>query len=235
MRGGQQQHLVLATGRPEGVRRELYERAEYLMLSLQPLSPNQQQMMIDRRLADGSTAATFFKNLLAFRESRALQDSLHAENFALGRIEQLEEIKGDEKQYAADGRPVDNQTALFERAGHAKPVFDTALRQIAEATGTTLKLAAPKGTAEGCVDEKGQLQNAVPRLAVKAWDDELKRLQKAGEVGKDKDGKVPLADKAKVAALFEAWKAGATVDKSMPGLAKVKDVVRASLMCDSEE
>jgi hypothetical protein len=207
------------------------------MLSLQPLTPKQQQTMIDRRLTEGSAATKFFKNLVDFRESRALQDSLHAENFALGRIERLKEIKGDEKQYVAEtgGRLVDNQTALFERAGHAKPVFDAALRQIAEATGTTLKLAAPKGTKEGCVDEKGQLQNAVPRLAVKAWDDELKRLQEAGEVGKDNDGQVPLTDKVKVATLLEAWKAGATVDKSMPGLAKVKDVVRASLMCDSEE
>jgi hypothetical protein len=238
------QHHVLATGRPEGVRRELYVTAGYLMLSLQPLTPKQQQTMIDRRLTDGSDATKFFKNLVDFRESRARQDSLHAENFPLGRIERLKEIKGDEKQYVAEagGRLVDNQTALFERAGQAKPIFDTELRKIAKATGTVLKRADLKGTTEKCVvtvDENGdevtvetaesysgQLRNPVPRLAVKAWDDELKRLQEAGEVGKDK---------AKVAALFRAWKAGATVDKAMAGLATVKDVVRASLMCDSEE
>jgi hypothetical protein len=248
-----QKHRVIVTSRPEGVRRKLYEQDEYLLLTLQPLTSEQQQMMIDRRLADGSAATTFFKNLFSFREARTLQDHLHAKNFPLGLIERLRPIKGDEMQYAAEikGRLVDNQTVLFERARQAKPIFDAELRQIAKDTGTTLKQADLKGTTEKSVvtvDENGdevavatgesysgELRNAVPRLAVKAWDDELKRLQKAGEVGKDKDGKVPQADKAKVTALFEAWKAGATVNKVMPGLATVKDVVRASVMCGSEE
>ena len=50
-----------------------------------------------------SVAAEFFDNLLEFRKSRALQDSLHAEHFPLRHIEQLAEVKGDETQYADGG------------------------------------------------------------------------------------------------------------------------------------
>ena len=100
-------------------------------------------------------------------------------------------------------------------------MYDAALTKIAKAAGldiaSALKLAALKGTTEGCVMD-GKLMDVVPRLVEKAWESELKALQKNGVVGKDRKGKVPEGEKQKVAELFETWKADATVHKEMAGL-----------------
>jgi len=83
------QHRVVVTSRPEGVRRQLYERDGYLLLSLQPLTPAQQQEMIDKRLTPGGAAHAFFANLLAFIASRRLMDEIYARRFPKQRILQL--------------------------------------------------------------------------------------------------------------------------------------------------
>jgi hypothetical protein len=68
------------------VRRELYEDGGYLLLSLQPLTAEQQQQMIDTRLTPGSGAHTFFANLMPFIASRRLMDELYVQYFPEQRI-----------------------------------------------------------------------------------------------------------------------------------------------------
>jgi hypothetical protein len=75
------QHRVVVTSRPEGVRRQLYEDGGYLLLSLRPLTTEQQQQMIDKRLTPGSGAQTFFANLMPFSASRRMMDLLFAQHF----------------------------------------------------------------------------------------------------------------------------------------------------------
>jgi len=175
---------VIVTSRPEGVRRSLYEGGDYLLLNLQPLTAEQQQQMIDRRLEKGSKAHEFFVNLLKFVASRKLMDKLFDEHFRERRIEKLEEIKGDEKQYAAEGVLASTLEVLYDCAARAKPVYDAALTEIAGAAGldtaSALKLAALKGTKEGCVVD-GKLLGVVPRLVEKAWESELKALQEKAD------------------------------------------------------
>jgi hypothetical protein len=223
------QHRVVVTSRPEGVRRQLYEEGGYVVLNLQPLTAEQQQMMINRRLAPGGMAHTFFTNLLAFIASRHLMDELYSKKFPLRLIEKLKAIKGDETQYAAGGGRVNTQAALFERAELAKRVFDVKLTAIAEAAGldltSGLKLATLKGTTEGCVVDS-KLLKSVPRLEEKSFPHELEQANKRGE---------DTHDEACVARLLATWKAAATVSTIMEGLSTVKDVVRGLVKCDNEE
>jgi hypothetical protein len=253
-----QQHRIMVTSRPEGVRQHKYEEGGYLQLTLQPLTVQQQQGMINRRLTPGGAPFTFFANLLKFMASRLQMDTLFAEHFPEKRIEQVKEIEGDEKQYACGGVLADTQAVLLDCAARAKPVYDAALIAIAKDAGldvaSALKLAALKGTSEGCVVD-GKLLKPVPRLVQKAWELDMKKTKQAAKQAAEEDAKQKEAQdegggvaQQKVEVGQVMFRAAvtrvmalntmlddATVHTKMEGLSEVKDVVRGLVECDSEE
>jgi hypothetical protein len=193
-------HHCLCTSRPEGAPTQQFDA--FLVLKLMPLTQEDRYAVIKQQFQGVGTA---FDKLFELINMREANDKLYSEELRGQQIERLPEVRRSTLQYDLDGRVVTTAQALFETAGLAQPVFESALQNIV----TALRLSA------------NQLE--LVELEGRQWeeedlDEELE--EELEEEGIDRASHIPVHVQRKVKAL---------------GASHVKDVLSATLLGKNAE
>jgi hypothetical protein len=226
-------HQLVTTSRPEGL---FNVRAEslngFLTVQLLPFSQEDQKKVLEQQF---TTNPRFFKYLFKFKEEKDKMDQIYSENFdekASLAITSIEGVKLD-ATHKFGGLPVSQQT-LLGFAAQVKPLFDTSLEAIvAQVDGLSvkhLKVAALKGTSDGSVGKNGELVRLIYRVAQKA------HSAKDGVITLNGSSAFDGSDlSAEQISALKMDGIPLTIHSEMSGLVEVRDVVRATILCDTAQ